>query len=163
MKKENTAIRLKRIMADRNLRQVDILSLTSPYCTKYGVKMNKSDISQYCAGKSEPNQDKLFILGMALNVSEAWLMGFDVAMERPKTNTLETIQLQSSAEHQLITDFRALSSSGKKKAAKYVHTLAETDRMDFELQAAHARTDIEHTAEGKAHDDALMDDDSEWE
>lgn len=39
MKKENTAIRLKRIMSDRNLRQVDILNLTEPYCKKYDVKM----------------------------------------------------------------------------------------------------------------------------
>ena len=88
MKKENTAIRLKKIMDERNLRQVDILNLTVPYCEKYGVKMNKSDISQYCSGKTEPNQDKLFVLGMALNVSEAWLMGFDVSMER--------IQIQST-------------------------------------------------------------------
>lgn len=82
MKKENTAIRLKKIMSDQNLRQVDILNKTVPYCEKYGVKMNKSDISQYCSGKTEPNQDKLFVLGIALNVNEAWLMGFDVPMER---------------------------------------------------------------------------------
>ena len=44
--------------------------------------MNKSDISQYCSGKTEPNQDKLFILGIALDVSEAWLMGYDVPMKR---------------------------------------------------------------------------------
>ena len=82
VKKENTAIRLKKLMEARNLRQVDILNLASPYCKKYGVKMNKSDLSQYCSGKTEPNQDKLFILGAALNVNEAWLMGFDVPMER---------------------------------------------------------------------------------
>ena len=82
MKKATTAQRLKQIMAERNLRQVDILNLTIPYCSKYGVKMNKSDISQYCSGKTEPNQDKLFVLGSALNVSEAWLMGYDVPMER---------------------------------------------------------------------------------
>ena len=44
MKKENTAIRLKTIMNMRGLRQVDILNLTVPYCQKYSVKMNKSDI-----------------------------------------------------------------------------------------------------------------------
>ena len=60
MKKENTAIRFKKIMSDRSLRQVDILNLTEPYCKEYGVNMNKSDISQYCSGKTEPNQDKLF-------------------------------------------------------------------------------------------------------
>ena len=29
-------------------------------------------------------------------------------------------------------------------------------------KAAHARTDIEHTPEGKAHDDALMENDEYW-
>ena len=32
-----------------------------------------------------------------------------------------------------------------------------------ELAAAHARTDIAPTPEGQAHDNAIMDDDSEWE
>lgn len=81
MKKENTASRLAQIMKENNLRQIDILNRTLPYCQQYGVKMNKSDISQYCSGKTEPNQDKLFVLGKALNVSEAWLMGYDVPME----------------------------------------------------------------------------------
>ena len=82
MKKENTATRLKQIMSDTGLRQVDILAKTMPYCKKYDVKMNKSDLSQYCSGKTEPNQDKLFVLSLALNVNEAWLMGYDVPMER---------------------------------------------------------------------------------
>lgn len=82
MKKENTAIRLKKIMDERGIRQVDILNLAAPYCEKYNVKMNKSDLSQYCSGKTEPNQDKLFVLGAALNVNEAWLMGYDVPIER---------------------------------------------------------------------------------
>lgn len=99
MKKENTAIRLKTIMNMRGLRQVDILNLTVPYCQKYNVKMHKSDISQYCSGKTEPNQEKLFILGNALNVSEAWLMGFDVPMERTpiKQNLFRTLPSLLSA------------------------------------------------------------------
>lgn len=81
MRKENTAIRLKKIMEERGLRQIDILNLTKPYCKKYGIKMNKSDISQYCSGKTEPNQEKLFVLGAALNVNPVWLMGFDVSID----------------------------------------------------------------------------------
>lgn len=73
---------IKKIMDERGIRQVDILNLAAPYCEKYNVKMNKSDLSQYCSGKTEPNQDKLFVLGAALNVNEAWLMGYDVPMER---------------------------------------------------------------------------------
>ena len=62
MEKENTAIRLKKIMKQRELRQIDILNLTRPLCKQYNVKMNKSDISQYCSGKTEPNQEKKEIM-----------------------------------------------------------------------------------------------------
>lgn len=82
MKRENTAIRLKQLMQERSLKQVDILEMTKPYCAKYDVKMNKSDLSQYISGKVEPNQDKLFVLSRALRVNEAWLMGFDVEKEK---------------------------------------------------------------------------------
>lgn len=78
MKKENTSIRLRKLMSERGLRQVDILNAVKPYCIKYDVKMNKSDISQYVSGKTEPGQDKLFVLALALNVSEAFLMGYEV-------------------------------------------------------------------------------------
>ena len=84
--REHMAIRLKSIMEQRSLRQIDILKLARPYCEKYNVKMNKSDISQYVSGKVEPSQEKLVILSMALNVSESWLMGFDVPMERGSTS-----------------------------------------------------------------------------
>ena len=71
MKKENTSIRLRHLIETRHIRQIDILNSCLPYCEQFDVKMNKSDISQYVSGKVEPNQDKLYILGKALNVSEA--------------------------------------------------------------------------------------------
>lgn len=82
MKKFSTADRLNQIMRTRNMRQVDILNAADPFCRKYGVKLGKNDLSQYVSGKVEPGQDKLTILGLALNVSEAWLMGYDVSSER---------------------------------------------------------------------------------
>lgn len=86
--KESTSDRLEQLMKERKLKQVDILNLSLPYCKKYNIKMNKSDISQYVSGKVEPSQEKLVVLGMALNVSEAWLMGFDVSPIR-KDNSKE--------------------------------------------------------------------------
>ena len=80
--KENTSDRLKKIMQEKKIKQVDILNMSLPYCRKYNIKMNKSDISQYVSGKVEPSQEKLVILGMALDVSEAWLMGLDVSPVR---------------------------------------------------------------------------------
>lgn len=97
MKKANTKTRLEEIMQLRNLKQVDILKLAEPYCQKYDVKLNKSDLSQYLAGKTSPNQDKLVILAMALNVSEAWLMGYDVSMSREinDNDTLKDVRMAS--------------------------------------------------------------------
>lgn len=80
--KVTTADRLSEIMALQGLKQVDILKKAEYFCQKYGCKLNKNDLSQYVSGKVVPGQNKLFILASALNVSEAWLMGFDVPMER---------------------------------------------------------------------------------
>lgn len=71
-------------MHEKALRQVDILQAAKPFCEKYNVKLAKNDLSQYVSGKVEPGQEKLTILGLALNVSETWLMGYDVPMEREK-------------------------------------------------------------------------------
>lgn len=82
LKNSCTAERLRTLMNARGLKQVDIVKLCQPYCNRFGVKMNKSDISQYLSGKTEPSQDKLIVLGMALDVQESWLMGFDVPAAR---------------------------------------------------------------------------------
>lgn len=122
MNKKNTSDRLKQIMDSRSLKQVDILRLAAPYCQKYNVKMNKSDLSQYLSGKAEPRQDKLFILGSALGVSEAWLMGFDVPIER---NTSADHSNADEDENQLLSSFRQLNRTGKGKVVDYAADLTK--------------------------------------
>ncbi len=112
MKRVSTSMRLKHVMATQNLKQVDILNLSLPFCAKYDVKMNKSDISQYVSGKVEPSQEKLVILGMALNVTEAWLMGFDVEMRRASTSSNRNSSL-CKKEEKLLADFRELNTQGQ--------------------------------------------------
>ena len=73
-------------MQERNMKQKDILDATEPLCKNYDVKFNKSDISQYVSGKTEPNQDKLYILSEALKVNVVWLMGYDVPMDEKSAN-----------------------------------------------------------------------------
>ena len=164
MKKHNTSDRLREIMSERNLRQVDILNMTLPYCKKYEVKMNKSDISQYVSGKVEPNQDKLAVLGMALNLNEAWLMGYDVPMERNNNNYIK------EESPKILQYYETLNDIGKHEATKRVEELTyipqyiKKNEEDYlKVNAAHARTDIIPTDEDQAHDDAIMNDDSEWE
>lgn len=82
MSKVTTGERLKAIMEARDLKQRDILKLAEPYCNRLGVKLGKSALSQYISGDVVPGQEKIAVLSYALNVSEAWLMGFDVPMER---------------------------------------------------------------------------------
>lgn len=77
----NTSERLKYVLKRFNLRQVDILKKAKPYSEKYNIKFEKNDLSQYVSGKTVPGQEKLTILAQALNVSEAWLLGYDVPME----------------------------------------------------------------------------------
>ena len=42
----------------------------------------KSSLSLYLSGAYEPKQDRVYDIAKALNVNEAWLMGYDVPMER---------------------------------------------------------------------------------
>ncbi|OYS78768.1 hypothetical protein CBG05_05485 [Limosilactobacillus reuteri] len=44
--------------------------------------IHRAIISDYVRGKYEAKQDKLYELAKVLNVSEAWLMGYDVKKER---------------------------------------------------------------------------------
>lgn len=95
--KSNTGQRLKEIMRERNLKQVDIINLTKKY-QMGNVKISKTDLSQYINEKTEPGQKKLFILAQALNVSEAWLMGYDVPKEREPIEEPTTVAAHFDGE-----------------------------------------------------------------
>lgn len=83
-------------MNERGLKQVDILEACKPFCEKYGVKLAKNDLSQYISGKVQPGQDKLSILGLALNVNEVWLMGYNVPSGKDELRNIEQ-QLKNEA------------------------------------------------------------------
>ena len=154
MKKESTATRLKQIMKERQLRQVDILEKCKPFCRKFDVKLGRNDLSQYVNGKVEPGKDKLTVLGMALNVSEAWLMGYDVPMDRtasPKESFPKIMEF-----------YERLNDIGKHEATKRVEELTHFEKYTTPehllLNAAHERTDIEITEEMLQYDEDIMDD-----
>ena len=65
--------RLQEAMRLKGIRATDIADYTS---------IPKGAISYYLSGKSQPKSDRLHILAKYLNVSEAWLLGFDVSIER---------------------------------------------------------------------------------
>lgn len=73
MKKKTCAERLQEAMELRNMKQIDLINAT-------GIK--KSALSQYVSGKILPRQNNIYKLALALNVNEAWLMGYDVDIKR---------------------------------------------------------------------------------
>lgn len=68
--------RLQEALDATGMRPIDL-------CEKTGIP--KSMLSYYLSGKTKPKADRLHIIAQALDVSEAWLLGFDV----PKYRTVD--------------------------------------------------------------------------
>lgn len=71
----SVADRLREAMNIRSKKQVDLERETG---------INRSAISRYLSGEYEPKNKPIYELAKALDVSEQWLMGYDVPMDRPK-------------------------------------------------------------------------------
>lgn len=65
----------------------------------------KSSLSLYLSGAYEPKQNRIYDMARVLNVSEAWLMGYDVPMEREAKSPPKEPQL-SEGEELLLELFR---------------------------------------------------------
>ena len=147
MKKFTTSQRLKQLMNERNIKQVDILIKAEPFCQKYGVKLNKNDLSQYVNGKVEPGQQKLSILGLALNVNEAWLMGYDVPQNRDITYGNGTVE-ELSAKYDNIKPIKLKRFPMLGEIACGEPVFADEDREHFVMADMDINADFCLTAKG---------------
>ena len=76
MEEKNTTelkVRLQQALDRKGWKAVDLVEKT-------GVP--KGAVSYYLAGRSKPKADRLYLIAQALDVSEAWLLGYDVPMAR---------------------------------------------------------------------------------
>ena len=67
------ANRLNKAINIRNIKPVELAEKTG---------IDKSKISSYMSGRYKAKQDGIYLLANALDVSEAWLMGLDVPMDK---------------------------------------------------------------------------------
>lgn len=67
------AARIRAAMDKTGKKQADLVRETG---------LDRGSISSYLSGKYEPKQKAIYKLSKALDVSEAWLLGFDVPMYR---------------------------------------------------------------------------------
>lgn len=65
--------RLREALEKRNMKAAELSKKTN---------VPEGAISYYLSGKSQPKGDRLYILCVALDVSEAWLLGYDTPMAR---------------------------------------------------------------------------------
>lgn len=75
--------RLRKALELRNMKPIELSEKT---------KIPKAAISQYMSGYTKPKDDRLFLICKALNINEAWLLGYDTEMERKKFDEDEARQ-----------------------------------------------------------------------
>jgi len=123
-KTATTAERLNLIMQKQGLKQAEILEKCKPLCEKYDVKLDKSSLSQYISGRNIPREGKLKVLAQALNVDEAWLLGYDE--EEPVFAALD------EDEKDLINIFRNFDRKRKHYLMTYLYKLSGDEEGDEE-------------------------------
>ena len=98
-RQETISIRIKKALKIKGMKQAELCKLAN---------IPKSSLSQYLSGDFEPKQDRIYLIAKALNVSEAWLMGFDVPMDRQaKMDSPEEPKL-TEGEKMLLDLFRRI-------------------------------------------------------
>jgi transcriptional regulator with XRE-family HTH domain len=106
--KTSCASRIKDALSMRGMRQVELCEMT---------KIPKSAMSQYVSGAFEPKQDRIYLIAKALNVSEAWLMGYDVPMSRVNTNVTPTEATENDSAPEI--------SENRRKLIDFAHSVPE--------------------------------------
>lgn len=76
--------------------------------------LDKAQISQYKNGIHEPEQDALYKLSTALNVSMEWLTGADVSMV--------------AIESEIMNRYHQLNNLGKAEFTRFLDDLASNER-----------------------------------
>lgn len=130
---------------------------------------DKINVSKQTLYKYENNiitnipSDKIEAAAQLGNVSPAYLMGWEQLNEGEAP---ASIKKKPGSQEELLGVYDQLSSRNQGKVLTYSKSLLTKQQLDdevCEVAAAHDRTDIEITPEGRKHDLDLMNDDSFWE
>ena len=105
-RKDSCGNRIRMALNIRGMKQSELCQIT---------KIPKSAISQYIGGHFEPKQDRIYLIAKTLDVSEAWLMGYDVPMEKTKEKTPSpTIKELTEGEKALLELFNRVPEDQQK-------------------------------------------------
>lgn len=121
-----TSDRLREAMTARGKKQADLVRATG---------LDRGSISSYLSDKYEPKQNAINKLAIALSVSEMWLWGYDVPMERTevqkKNDAIADIVMKLRKDDELLSMMEDISKldDEKRQAIKFVlNTYKATDK-----------------------------------
>ena len=112
---EKISTRIKQALELKNLTQADIVKRTG---------IPKGSISQYISGHVEPKQDRIYLIAKALGVREAWLIGYDVPMDR--TDRLED-NFSNSTLEAVVEIAKLLDDKQLKMLLKFAKAIKEEE------------------------------------
>lgn len=75
----------------RNMKPVELSEITG---------ISKSTISHYMSGYTKPKTDKLYLIAKALDVNEAWLIGYNIPMDRDEEDQ-NILRYEAELDHAL--------------------------------------------------------------
>ena len=127
--------RIKQGLQMRNMKQAELADKTG---------IDKGQISSYLSGKYKPKQENLSLLAAALDVSEYWLMGLDVPMEREgseeavreqrKRFEAYAKQLYESREpEKILKMYGEMTEENRAKVRLYMERLLAVQKMEEEI------------------------------
>ncbi len=130
---------------------------------KIGAKHNS--VSDWENNKNKPDPDTIELICGVLDITPNYLLRADDvgynATEKILINKYRALDHYGQELIDLVLD-KEYERCQEQKPADIIQ-LKEPDRSYLKPEAAHERTDIELTDEGRQHDDDIMNDDSEWE
>lgn len=103
---ESCAQRIAKALDIKEMKQTELCKL---------AKVPKSSLSLYLSGAYEPKQNRIYDMARVLDVSEAWLMGYDVPMERQEKNSPEEPML-TEGEKMVLELFRKIPENRQAEA-----------------------------------------------
>lgn len=114
MKKEKFSNRLNYAIKYRNIKQIDLAK---------HLNIDRATINNYLKGKYEPRQDRLYLISNYLNVDPAWLMGYDVPMERS-----EVTQIKNDKLNAIISSVEKLSEEDLDFVSKFLEKMSNNKK-----------------------------------
>lgn len=121
--------RLKSIMKERKITQTELAKRT-------GIR--QSSISDWLNDRYEPKQDKVYIIAKSLNVSPAWLLGYDenIPINEQSTNYYLDAETAEYAEmlrtrpemRMLFSASRGISKEEMEEAVNYIEFIKSRNK-----------------------------------